>query len=536
MIKVTDSHVFVQPIDEGMGRVLEKHFRAPKLKQGYRLPKTYGIMRELVETFPTLKANAGFVAAGKELRAELDRLTNLRSATVPQLTTAGLVTLRPYQWQDASYLCELEAGAVFNEPRTGKTPTIIEVLRRKDLENTLVVCPASLVHYWKAEFEKFWGVRTTIIQGKGTIERINGVSIISKSLLPKMDVQTHYDAIVVDEAHFLRNYASAQSKAIYGIKAKHRYALTGTPIVNDGTDMYGILHFLYPKLFPSYWQFVDMFFESTTNRFGANEVRKPGDIIAYRKKAYLEMVAMWSVQRLRKDVMKWLPPKQHQTILVDMDAKQRKAYRDMKKTFEAKDEFGNETDAQNILTRLSRIRQICQDPALLGLNIPSAKTKALIEFIENNPNEPIVVMSWFTSYLKLLEPLMKELGRKVGMIHGEVPSAQKHKNASDFQSGKLDLVLCNTISAGTGFTLDTGNTVLFLDKPWTYAELEQAEDRICPTVPGKDLKHNIVSIVCKASIDQRIDRILSKKKDVVDIVKMGSQKIMRELLNDEGDD
>lgn len=542
MIKLTPDHVFIDPTDPGMERVLANHFKAPKLKAGYRLPKLYGTMRELIQTFPTLKENAEFVAEGKILRAELDRLTKLRSLPVP-INDFGVFKfdLRAYQYQDVNYLCELEAAAVLNEPRTGKTPTIIGVLRRKDLRNTLIVCPASLVHNWKAEIQKFWaGVPVEVVTG-GVSQRIHQykksqITIVSKNTLSldwKLIQHNVYGAVVVDEAHFLRKYQTAQSKAICKLKAAHRYALTGTPIVNDGTDMYGILHFLYPKLFPSYWQFVDMFFETAMVYRGANEVKEPGKLLAFREKAFLEMVAMWSTQRLRKDVMPWLPPKQYSTILVDMGTKQRKLYKDMKKTFEAKDEQGNTVDAQNVISQLTRIRQLCQDPALLGLDAPSAKTEALLEYIENHPNEPIVVMSWFTSHLKLLEPVIKKLGRKVGMIHGELSATQKNKNANDFQVGNLDLLLCNTLSAGTGFTLDTGNTVVFLDKPWTYAELEQAEDRICPTVEGKDLKHNIVSIVCKDTIDQRIDRILAQKEDIVKLVKSGGEKIMRELLKDE---
>jgi thymidine kinase len=59
--------------------------------------------------------------------------------------------------------------------------------------------------------------------------------------------------VIVDEAHFLRNYQSQQSKSIYALKdAPYKMVLTGTPIVNRSSDIFGILKFLYPEIYPSY--------------------------------------------------------------------------------------------------------------------------------------------------------------------------------------------------------------------------------------------------------------------------------------------
>src|SRR5213079_781286 len=87
-----------------------------------------------------------------------------------------------------------------------------------------------------------------------------------KSDLPKVDIFDDvkpFDAVFVDEAHFLRNHKTKQSEAIYQIMADHKYALTGTPAVTGAQDFYGILHFLYPERFNSYWQFLERYFVVT---------------------------------------------------------------------------------------------------------------------------------------------------------------------------------------------------------------------------------------------------------------------------------
>lgn len=230
--------------------------------------------------------------------------------------------------------------------------------------------------------------------------------------------------------------------------------------------------------------------------------------------------------------MAWLPPKQHITQFCAMDNKQEKLYKQMLDDFIA-GELENEDqpmwDAANILSQLTRLRQLCLDPRTLDFNVVGTKTTALLEWLDNN-REPVVIMSMFTSYLQLIKPEIEKLGLKVGEINGQMSTRKKDQNATSFQNGDFDVLLCNIISAGVGFTLDRAKVCIFTDKPWNPAELEQAEDRITPTTKDKLHPHEIISLVVAGTVDEKIDKILSNKKSITDMINEGGRDAIKRLL------
>lgn len=498
-------------------------------QQGFAFPKSVHALDEIAHFLPDLAKTTAF-------QQIIDQLTSARNVLKqkkqqqPQPHSA----LRPYQAQDVHYLTQIPNAAIFNQARTGKTPTTIETIKARQTKRNVIICPASLQINWKKEIEA-WHPEATVYLYIGTPKarksvleaffKEQGVSylITSKDTAKRNvdDLTAHpLDVLVVDEAHFLRNRDTAQSEAIYtiGKQAKHRYALTGTPTVKHPADIYGILHFLYPKKWSSYWQFVDRYFKIYKNAFGT-EIGEPKK---HREAELKDFIDAISTQRLRKDVMQWLPDKQYHTHTVTISDKQRKAYKSMANDFIAERLDGTELDAQTVLTQLLRLRQIVADPKLLNIDAPSAKTDALLDIIENNTytdaGEPLVVMSIFTSYLNYLKPQIEAMGKRVGMICGDMSAQEKDDTARAFQRGEIDVLLCNIVSAGTGFTLDKGEVIIFLDKAWNPADNEQAEDRITPTQQNKVHKHFIVSLVCEESIDEYIEKTLKRKDSLTSII------------------
>jgi SNF2 family DNA or RNA helicase len=496
-----------------------------KKEEMYRFPKNIHSMRELIKTYPELVHNSSFIQAGTRLRETQEKFLELKTKEDVQ----GDIRLRPYQRVDVEYLKQLPNAGIFNEPRTGKTPTSIILMKEMNFQSILVVCPSSLAFNWKKEFET-WYPEIEIIVINGTPkqrdllykqQRDNKfVQIISKDTL-KTDINKYefeYEAVFVDEGHFLRNYKTKQSEAVYKVKAKHKYVLTGTPAVKGAQDFFGIIHFLYPEKFNSYWQFLERYFVIEETKFG-KEIK---DVKNGRKEEFRDLVSFISVQRRREDIMKWLPEKQYITQYVEMEGKQLKLYNDMVKDMLAEDE-NIIIDVANTLTQLIRLRQLNIDPRLLGIDCVGAKTKALLEFAENN-NEPFIVMTTFSSYFKLIKPELEKLGKKVGVIDGSVNQKQKFITAEAFQKGNYDILLCNIIAAGTGFTLDRSDTILFLDKDFNPANNEQAQDRIVPVSEERNHNINIISLITANSIDERIDEIIKNKENLTAIVNKGGIK------------
>jgi SNF2 family DNA or RNA helicase len=492
-----------------------------KSKNAYKVPNTLGALRELH------KAGYDVAEYGKkkaETREKLLWIKNHEDVVLKNL--GGFEKLRPYQRTDIQFMINLPHAAVFNEQRTGKTPTTLKLLEAERHEKIIIICPASLVLNWKKEVETWTSLKAFAVNGTKT-KRTNtygawtlrkGCLILSKDTA-KADVDllskfSNY-ALVVDEAHFLRNYKSQQSKAVFqlGKNASKRLALTGTPAVNKGDDLYGILHFLYPSRFSSYWAFVERYFKVWDSPWGVKEVS------GYKRKEELqEILDLISVQRKRSEVMQWVPPKQYQTIPLKMDSKQRKAYDEMLHMFTVEEA---DLDAPSVLAQLTRLRQICLAPELLNIAAPSAKEQFILEWLENNPNEQVIIFSNFSSYLKKLAlKIAKQKGTisEIGVIIGETPKQQRQSVVDNFQSGKYKVILANIQAAGVGLTLDKASTVIFLDRAYTPSENAQAEDRIVPTTENSNQDCMIIDVVCENSIDEHINDILSKKKSVIEVV------------------
>lgn len=486
-------------------------------KKMYRLPNTLGALRELYKLKPS-----------EELKEYGKRKSSLRSKMLEMkkvsfnATPKRLEGLRPYQKSDVHFIAQLLNVGIFSEQRTGKSVVTLKAIESEGWEKVIIVCPASLVLNWKREVETWTQYEPLLLKGgkKQRLEKYNDFStqkvlIISYETLRNdiehlLKIKDKF-CLVADEVHRIRNYKSLQSKALFslGRLAYKRLALTGTPSVNEGSDVFGILHFLYPEKFPSYWQFVERYFKIWKAPWGAREVK------GYKRKEELqEILDVISVQRKRSEVMSWIPKKVYQTIEVEMDAKQSKVYKDMLDTFIVEEEGEIKVDAPSVLAQLTRLRQLCLSPDLLGLNAPSAKEKALMEWLDDNPNESVVVFSNFTSYLKRLSEKIEGCV----LLHGEMSSEQKQHSVNQIQSGKAKVLLANIISGGTGFTIDKAETVIFLDRDYVPSNNAQAEDRIVPTTEQNNHSCTIIDIVVADTVDSKIQKILKDKKSVTEAI------------------
>lgn len=506
-MKLDENFLYI-PYSKQLNYKLNGHWSAKH--NAWRFNKSIHVLNEIEKTIPNIAQTDVFKQIRQQLEHSLAIRTKLKNQE-PQPHTQ----LRPYQVQDINFLKHLQHAAILNEPRTGKSPTIISLMKLKSFKRIIIVCPASLQLNWLHEIKK-WHPEATTTMDKKKLQTFEGYFIMSKNAIKDF---TNSDAIIVDEAHFLRNRDTKQSKAIHqlGKLAKHRYVLTGTPTVKHPADIFGILTFLYPDKFSSYWGFINRYFKTYKGFFGV-EIGEP---IKHRQAELLDLIDAISTQRLRKDVMQWLPDKQRIEHHIQLNSKQQKIYDQMKNDFIA--EYDDQLiDTPNILSQLMRLRQITLEPSLLGFDIPSAKTDAILEAIENNTytekGEPIVIMSAFTSYLNKLKPLLEKSGRKVEMITGQMTTAQKQQSAENFQCGTTDTLLCNIKSAGTGFTLDRAEVIFFLDKEWNPSDNEQAEDRITPTTENNRHAHTIVSFICENTVESKMEQLLKTKKDLTSVI------------------
>lgn len=436
---------------------------------------------------------------------------------------------RPYQIEDAKFLATLKAGACFNQQRTGKTPTSLGVVRLKGLTKVMIVCPASAMYAWKEEYERWLEHPCVVVDGtrakkeKIVSEWTHGL-IISYDTLKNTQNKEGFLALVLaekpemliaDEIHRIAGRSTAIAKAMFylGYRIEHKLALTGTPAPSRPENIWSIMHFLFPRKYTSYHNWIDEFCICVEQYLpGGNVHKNVLGIKPDKKQELADELATFTTMRKRKDVMEWLPDKEYEHIKLPPTTDQIRYWAELKEYYAIE---GTDIVTKGTLDRLIRYRQICLDPKLLGLKGTSPKTDWLIQYIKDYPEENIIIFSNFTQYLKAIH----EKVPSARMIIGETTLIKRAELCQLFQAGRLKILLINIQAGKEALTLDNATTTIFTDKYPPIGSIEQAEDRfVATTVARKDQQSKIIELMMANSYDVEIYKLLRQRKNEVDIV------------------
>ena len=221
-----------------------------------------------------------------------------------------------------------------------------------------------------------------------------------------------------------------------------------------------------------------------------------------------------SVQRQTKDVMKWLPKITHQTITLDMTAKQQKLYNQMRKEFVAEID-GKEIDAQNALVQATRLNQLSICPEIFGTDVQSSKVNFVVDYVKENPLEPIIIFSSYTSALKIIHEKIKGSV----LLTGEQTAEQKKANVDAFQSGETNVLLANIQAGSVGWTIDRANTMIFLNRSFIPVDNKQAEARFLNTRPDmEEVPKTIIDLVNNNSKDLQLLDVYQGKLSLIQVI------------------
>ena len=420
--------------------------------------------------------------------------------------------------------------------RTGKTPIALMIFQQWPVSNLLVITPSVLQQQWQKSIEEWLAKPAYIITYLDKKWRYNFyqkllsekelIIIISKDTfkidspyfkkLKKKQVTNIPCCVIVDEAHFLRNHQSQQSKSIYNLKdVPYKMALTGTPIVNRSPDIFGILKFLNPEAYSSYWKFAEQYFyihKSEIRR--GKKIYKIFQVRGFKNEhlrwELQKQIGQFSVNRRQKDVLPWLPPVIYQKEYLLMEEEQRSVYSQWREKWK---------DYQP-LEILAKLKTLTLYPPILGLLEPGSKINYLVNFLKERKEQSIIVFS--TRSETFLEPLAEALTKRkiaTGLIIGKTNYQEREEYIRQFQSGELDILLCNIQSAGVGLNLSRAETIIFADRSYSPADNEQAEARFLPTTDAEPSQVRLViDLICQGTIDEKILQLLKKKQDIIKIL------------------
>ena len=428
--------------------------------------------------------------------------------------------LRPYQIEDVKKLAPLKAGACFNEQRTGKTPTIISLCKIKKFEKILIITTKTGIPVWTNEV-KTWS-KLSVSYKKDLKKYQNGAVILNYDAVKQTSVakgcvqqllDLKFDAIIIDEAHKIRNNQTALTKAIFKLsKIPYRYALTGTPSLKTNVQIWPILHFLYPKHFRGMWKFIEEYFHTYQINLPNQQITKAGKIKENKKQELINIIDSFSTNRKRSEVMKWLPKKDIQDVFLAPTSKQTQYIKELSEMFEIEN---TNIVCEGDLDRLIRYRQVCLDPEILDLPGNSPKTNWIIDFINENITSNIIIFSKFTTYIKLLQKKSKE---QLCSITGETPIKIRETVVKQFQKAK-GMVLLIQIDAGKeALTLDNADYTIFTDRYPPIGDIQQAEDRCIATTEKAIKPQTIFNLIIKGTYDEVISEQLKHSASEVDLI------------------
>lgn len=312
----------------------------------------------------------------------------------------------------------------------------------------------------------------------------------------------YFGMVIVDEIHKCKNPSSQQGKALLKIDAQIKLAMTGTPVMNNPLDTYVIMKWL---------GYENHNFYSFKNHFCTMGGYGNYQIVGYKNMAELHsQLNCFMLRRLKADVLD-LPEKIYSVDYVEMGKKQAKIYNEVKAEIIAN--IDKIKLSPNPLSMMIRLRQATAHSSILSTKIKeSAKIERLTEILEDvTENEKVIIFSNWTEVTDITFNSVKKYNP--ALITGEVKDRQLQ--VEKFMNDESCRVIIGTIGAmGTGLTLTAASTVIFLDSPWNRATKDQAVDRAHRI--GTKSNVNIITLVCKDTIDERIEELVYKKGVISD--------------------
>lgn len=441
-------------------------------------------------------------------------------------------SLRPYQQEDLEKLLRNNCSACFNEQRTGKTPVAIRVMQARGLNKVLVVCPASMLYPWRDAWKTWAGKDAIVCCGtpkkrlKLISEWTDGPLIISYGCLKETArsdgmitevLKKHPEGCIADEAHKFKDHTTATARAMYKLCSKipYRLALTGTPATNKPIDIFGILKWLYPDKYKSYWTFAEENFHIEVQYTGFNKHHKEvGRWLPNRKEHMAKVLSEFTTQRKRKEVMQWLPDKDY------MDVKLPATYQQLKYIRELEEFFETETlVTQTVLDRMLRERQICIAPETVGLAGSSPKIEWVLQYLQDYPEKPVIIFSKFVTAINILLRELEKKKIKTGVITGAVLPKQRASAVNAFQNGELNVLVIQIDAGKEGLTLDRAEVEIFLDQFPPAADIQQAEDRfVATTIDKADKPHQIIRLILEGTYDQECYNLVERRASGIDCI------------------
>jgi SWI/SNF-related matrix-associated actin-dependent regulator of chromatin subfamily A-like protein 1 len=502
-----------------------------------------------VEDATRLKAHCNDKALSM-MKDHLDRLSKSRA------TDANIAIPAPlgfeyigYQKAGVAYALQRKDTLIGDEPGLGKTIQALGFVNKVHAKRVLVVAPATLAYNWKAEAEK-WLVRpfTIFIPQTGNdpvpqvsedenllvitnYEKVTSLSDSkSKGSLFEENLKRIWDVGIFDEAQAIKNPESKRSKAILGEtglmqRSRRCLFLTGTPIENYPKEIWPIAAAVCPAKFGDWWVFAKRYCGLHKEMHGTRQVwvsTGSSNLAELQQR----LRASFMVRRLKRDVLKELPPKRRQLVILgdsEIDWSKHPQFRRWKELYD-----------KGYDSALSRLESAKTDEeykkaarelnSFVGIAFEEmsefrhltakAKLPLCLKYIDNLLENGVGEIVIFAHHKDVLQSLHKHYGDQAVCIYGDTPISKRGPLVQQFQNGEKKIFIGGMKAAGSGITLTRASTVVFVEIDWVPGTLTQAEDRLC-RIGQKKMVH-VIHLVLNNTLDVNMSQKVIAKQEVID--------------------
>ena len=534
----------------------------------YPAPLIYGVMRAF-NSFDVYRNNedkffvktyrAGLLKELETLGVELDLSDEFNKfwqqmstfSTTEDVTVSKSVKaeLREYQTKGFGWLWFMYKyglnGILADDMGLGKTLQALCVLQKaKELDGpmpTLVICPTSVVFNWEAEIQKFTPdlscLKLSGVEGRTKLfnEIPNYDIIITSYALIRRDIEElkkiNFRYIILDESQNIKNPMSQTAQSVKMLNGQHKLALSGTPIENKLEELWSVFDFLMPGFLFSAHEF---------NYRYVNPIMERQDN-SVQKRLKLQIYP-FILRRMKRDVAKDLPNKVENVSYCDLTQEQRDFYLEVldstkEELFKSIEQKGLEKSRMSIFSALLRLRQICCHPRLydtesLKGKVGSGKFEHLKDMLEDiiDNNHRILLFSQFVNMLDIIKEWLDRTGIQYEYLTGKTKDRQGA--VERFNSNpNIKIFLISLKAGGTGLNLTGADYVIHYDPWWNPAVEDQATDRAYRI--GQKKKVFVYRLITKNTVEEKIQKLKSVKRNLVDSVISVDRNIVKSLTMDD---
>ncbi len=485
-----------------------------------------------------------------EMLSKLNDSANFEMIENPDKLKANL---RDYQKRGVSWLRYIDNiglnGCLADDMGLGKTMQVIAALiLEKDAGNTvptLLIAPTSVIGNWQKEITKFAPHLNTFLhhgaereKGDETFAKIcacNDMVITSYNLARRDNAllgNINWQRIVLDEAQNIKNPKTAQTKAILKLKAKHRLALTGTPVENRLMDLWSIFNFLNPNYLGTQGQFRKLY---------ELPIQRDNDMV--QSKILKKLIQPFMLRRVKtdKNIIKDLPNKIEVKQYCNLSKEQAALYEAVVKDVGHKLEESEGIARQGLmLSTLMKLKQICNHPTQF-LQDDSAftvershKLKRTSDMLEEAiaAGDSVLIFTQFTEIGdKLVKYLSQEKLINCHYIHGGTSRKRRDKMIETFQAPNSppSVFILSLKVGGVGITLTRANHVFHFDRWWNPAVENQATDRAFRIGQKKNVfVHKFITL---GTLEERIDQMIEDKQKMANNIVGSDESWLTKLDN-----